>query len=35
MIGLLALAIAYVAAKKLDDLGDYKSPKGKYRNRYK
>jgi hypothetical protein len=35
MIGLLTFALAYVIAKKLDDLGDYKPPTGKHRNRYK
>ncbi len=35
MIGLVTIAIAYVIAKKLDDMGDYKEPKGKHRKRYR
>lgn len=35
MVGLIALGIAYIVAKKLDDLGDYKTPRGKNKNRYK
>ena len=35
MISVIAFGIAYLIAKKLDDLGDYKEPKGKYKNRYK
>ena len=35
MIGLLAIAVAFVVAKKLDDSSGYKSPKGKHKNRYK
>lgn len=35
MIGLITISIAYVIAKKLDDLSDYKEPKGKYKDRYK
>lgn len=35
MLGLIAIAVAYVVAKKLDDSGDYKTPKGKRKNRYR
>lgn len=35
MIGLIAIAVAYVVAKKLDDASDYKLPKGRHKNRYK
>lgn len=35
MIGLLAMGLAYIVAKALDDAGDYKGPKGKHKNRYK
>lgn len=35
MFGLIALGLAYLVAKKLDDSGDYKQPKGKYKNRYR
>lgn len=35
MIGAIAFGIAYLIAKKLDKLGDYKEPKGKFKNRYK
>lgn len=34
MFGSIAIGIAYLIAKKLDDFGDYKKPKGKYKNRY-
>lgn len=35
MLGIIAIAVAYVVAKKLDDAGDYKTPKGKHKNRYR
>jgi hypothetical protein len=35
MFGLISIGIAYIIAKKLDDAGDYKAPKGKNKNRYK
>jgi hypothetical protein len=35
MFGALAIGIAYLIAKTLDKAGDYKEPKGKYKNRYK
>ena len=35
MLGLIAIAVAYVVAKKLDDSSDYKEPKGIYKNRYR
>lgn len=35
MFGLITLGLAYITAKKLDDSGDYKQPKGKNKNRYK
>jgi hypothetical protein len=35
MGALIAIGIAYAIAKKLDDSSDYKTPKGKYKNRYK
>ena len=35
MFGLISFGIAYLIAKKLDDSTDYKSPKGKHKNRYK
>ena len=35
MFGILSMTLAYIIAKKLDDLGDYKEPKGKHKNRYK
>lgn len=34
MLGLITIGIAYLIARKLDKAGDYKEPKGKYRNRY-
>lgn len=35
MLGILAMTIAYVTVKKLDNLTSYRQPKGKYKNRYK
>lgn len=35
MLGLIAIAVAYVVAKKLDDSSDYKLPEGKHKNRYR
>tara|TARA_R110002096_G_scaffold432559_1_gene649601 strand:- start:246 stop:353 length:108 start_codon:yes stop_codon:yes gene_type:complete len=35
MFTALTIGIAYIIAKKLDDAGDYKTPKGKNKNRYK
>lgn len=35
MFGIIAMAIAYVAVKKLDNSTDYKQPKGRRKNRYK
>ncbi len=35
MFGAIAIGIAYLIAKKLDKAGEYKTPKGKYKNRYK
>ena len=35
MFGAIAMGLAYLIAKKLDDAGDYKTPKGKNKNRYK
>ena len=35
MFGAIAIGLAYLIAKKLDDAGDYKTPKGKNKNRYK
>ena len=35
MITAITIGIAYLIAKKMDDLGDYKPPEGKYKNRYK
>lgn len=35
MFTALTMGIAYIIAKKLDDAGDYKEPKGKNKNRYK
>jgi len=35
MIGIVTFGLAYLIAKKLDKLGDYKKPKGKYKNRYR
>lgn len=35
MFGAIAIGIAYLITKKIDDKGDYKLPKGKYKNRYK
>lgn len=35
MFGAIAIGVAYLVAKKLDNAGDYKTPKGKYKNRYK
>lgn len=35
MFGAIAFSLAFIIAKKLDKLGDYKEPKGKNRNRYK
>jgi hypothetical protein len=35
MFGIIATGIAYLIAKKLDDAGKYKNPKGKHKNRYK
>lgn len=32
MLG-FAIGLAYLIAKKLDDLGDYKTPKRKYKNK--
>ena len=34
MISLLGMATAYIIAKKLDDMSDYRKPVGKYKNRY-
>ena len=31
----LAMGAAALIAKQLDKAGDYKTPKGKYKNRYK
>ncbi len=35
MFGIIAMAIAAVVVKKLEDASDYKTPKGKNRNRYR
>ena len=35
MIGLITIGLAYLIVKNLDDAGDYKQPKGKYKKRYK
>lgn len=35
MFTALTIGIAYLIAKKLDDSGDYKTPKEKNKNRYK
>ncbi len=35
MFGVIAMGIAFLITKKLDDMGDYKPPKGKNKNRYK
>tara|TARA_R110002049_G_scaffold64570_6_gene170208 strand:- start:353 stop:460 length:108 start_codon:yes stop_codon:yes gene_type:complete len=35
MFTALTMGIAYIIAKKLDDSGKYKTPKGKNKNRYK
>jgi hypothetical protein len=35
MFGLIAMGLAYLAAKALDDAGDYKEPKGKHKNLYR
>lgn len=35
MLGLITIGIAFLAAKKLDDSGNYKKPIGKHKNRYK
>lgn len=35
MLTAITIGIAYLIAKKLDDSGDYKQPKGKHKNRYK
>lgn len=35
MLGLIAMAIAYVAVKKIEDSADYKQPKGRHKNRYR
>lgn len=35
MFTALTIGIAYLTAKKLDDLSDYRTPKGKDKNRYK
>lgn len=35
MIGAITIALAYLIAKKLNDIGDYKEPKGKHKNRYR
>lgn len=35
MFGTIAIGVTLFIVKKVDDLGDYKLPKGKYKNRYK
>lgn len=35
MGGLLALGVAYLIISKLDKKSEYKSPKGKHKDRYK
>ena len=35
MLGVIVIGIAYLIAKKLDDAGNYKQPKGNYKNRYR
>jgi len=35
MAGLLAFGVAYLIARKLVKSAEYKTPKGKYKNRYK
>ena len=35
MFGAIAIGAAYLIVKVLDKAGDYKTPKGKYKNRYK
>lgn len=35
MLGIISMILAYVVAKNLDDLSDYKLPRGKNKNRYK
>jgi hypothetical protein len=35
MFGILAIGAAYLIVSKLDKLSQYKTPKGKYKNRYK
>lgn len=35
MFGLIAIGLAFLVAKKLDDSGKYIEPKGKHKNRYK
>ncbi len=34
-MGILAMGIAYLIVVKLDKASQYKSPKGKHKNRYK
>ena len=34
MISLLGIGVSYLIVKKLDDMSDYKQPKGKHKNRY-
>lgn len=35
MFTAIAIGLAYIIAKKLDDSSDYRNPKGKDKNRYK
>jgi hypothetical protein len=35
MFGFIAMGIAYLIAKNLDESTNYKVPSGKYKNRYK
>lgn len=35
MFTAITIGIAYLIAKKLDDASDYRTPKGKDKNRYK
>lgn len=35
MIGLITIGTAYLIAKTIDKATEYKTPKGKYKNRYK
>ncbi|TDQ27652.1 hypothetical protein DFQ07_1503 [Tenacibaculum caenipelagi] len=32
---MITILLAYFIVKKIDDLGDYKTPRGKYKNRYR